>query len=83
MRGGEDVFRVGRKLDVLAVEVKPDYYFLVFDWSRCVDKDAPREISYQMASWPSARVLRHWPDGRLHMRLWDSFREADDERCFL
>ena len=34
-----------------------------------MNKEAPREISYQMALWPSARVLRHCPDGRLHMRL--------------
>lgn len=34
-----------------------------------MNKDASREISYQTALWPSARVLRHCPDGRLHMRL--------------
>jgi hypothetical protein len=61
--GGEYVFRVGRKLHVLAVDdVMGSIYYFIIVIVRAF-------FSYQMALCPSARVLRHCPDGKLHIRL--------------
>lgn len=67
--GGEDVFRVGRKLHVLAVEVNRFLFYLFIFLSKSSWGANTDCISYQMALCPSARVLMHCPDGRLHMRL--------------
>ena len=70
--GGEYVFRVGRKLHVLAATRERKVQFLKVSLvpARVARVDGALEnVSYQIALCPSARVLRHCPDGKVHMRL--------------
>ncbi len=72
MGGRKDVFRVGRKLHVLAVEV---YRFF---FSFILYSESLKVLSYQMALCPSARVLRHCPEGKLHIRLRVKYMNGDE-----